>query len=37
MENIRSLIRIQHPELDGINIISEYIAEYDYIEFTSPG
>jgi hypothetical protein len=34
MENIRSLIRIQHPELDGINIISEYIAEYDYIEFT---
>lgn len=34
MENIRSLIRIQHPELDGINIISENIAEHDYIEFT---
>lgn len=34
MENIRTLIRIQHPELDGINIISEHIAEHDYIEFT---
>ena len=34
MENIRALIRLQHPELDGVNVISEYFAEHDYIEFS---
>jgi hypothetical protein len=34
MENIRALIRLQHPELDEVDILSEYVSDHDYIEFT---